>query len=82
MKYFREELDYGYAIVYSQISDNLTQRALNGELTAMIFWLKCRARWSERGLIQQEGADASGNASGDATVVILPDNGRDPQPQS
>jgi hypothetical protein len=47
-KHFREELDRGVVEANSQVSQSLFKEAVNGNVTAAIFWLKCRAKWRER----------------------------------
>ena len=46
-RHFREELDHGLADANSQIAGALYQKALSGDTTAMIFWLKTRGGWRE-----------------------------------
>lgn len=47
-KHFREELDHGATDANSQIANALYKKAKDGDTTAQIFWLKCRAGWRER----------------------------------
>jgi hypothetical protein len=77
-KQLRDELDLGAAEANATIADNLFAAAKAGNITAMIFWLKTRARWREGGVPERLApeADAGSNSQ---TVVILPDNGRDPE---
>ena len=44
---FREELDTGALKANAQIAGALYKKAIAGDTTAMIFWLKTRARWRE-----------------------------------
>ena len=74
----RDDLDGGVAEANAIVSGCLFAAAKGGNITAQIFWLKSRARWRER--------DAADNraAAGDAevnspVVLVLPDNGRDPE---
>lgn len=46
-KHFRNELDSGAPKANAIIADKLFQQAKGGNITAMIFWLKTRARWRE-----------------------------------
>jgi|SRR5579872_50525 len=48
-KHFRSELDRAAVEVNTQVAQTLYKKALAGDTTAMIFWLKCRANWRERG---------------------------------
>ena len=76
-KRFREELDRGVAEANAMVAGYLFNSAKQGNVSAQIFWLKTRAHW-------REGA-APGPISGANTgasspvVLILPDNGRDPE---
>jgi hypothetical protein len=47
-KHFREELNRGATEANSQIANALFKKAKDGDTTAQIFWLKCRAGWRER----------------------------------
>ncbi len=46
-KHFREELSIGLADANAQIAGALYRKAIEGDTTAMIFWLKSRAGWRE-----------------------------------
>jgi len=46
-KYYREELDLGGTKANAQVAGYLFNSARSGNVTAMIFWLKTRARWKE-----------------------------------
>ena len=54
-KYYREELDLGLVAANAQIGGALFKKAMGGDTTAMIFWLKTRARWSEKQEIEHSG---------------------------
>lgn len=47
-KHFRHELDQGAAEANAMVAGYLFQAAKEGNVTAMIFWLKTRARWNDR----------------------------------
>ena len=47
-KHFREELNRGGTEANSQIAHALFKKAKDGNTTAQIFWLKCRAGWREQ----------------------------------
>ena len=47
-KHFREELNTGTADANAQVAQSLYKKALNGDVVAAIFWMKCRAKWSDR----------------------------------
>ena len=46
-KYYRPELDRGRIDANAIIAGTLFKEAQNGNTSAMIFWLKTRARWKE-----------------------------------
>jgi hypothetical protein len=46
-KCYREELDLGETKANAQVAGFLFTAAKSGNVTAMIFWLKTRARWKE-----------------------------------
>lgn len=46
-KYYREELDNAVLAANSKVANRLYNKAVNmDDTSAMIFWLKTRARWS------------------------------------
>lgn len=47
-KYYRAELDQSLAKANATIGGVLFNKAKAGDTAAMIFWMKTRARWSER----------------------------------
>ena len=75
-KRFRDELDRGVAETNAMISGFLFNAAKAGNIAAIIFWLKTRAHWRERG--EADGPNASAGSNSDA-VLVLPDNSRDPE---
>lgn len=59
-KYYREELDKGEAAMNLNVATNLYTMATGNDrnaVTAAIFWLKTRARWSETKRVEHTGAD-------------------------
>ena len=56
----------------------LFAKAKAGDVTAQIFWLKTRAHWRERAAPEHPAADSDTEASS-PVVLLLPDNGRDPE---
>ncbi len=48
VKHCKEELEKGHIITTTKVAETLYNQAMGGNTTALIFWLKCRARWSER----------------------------------
>jgi hypothetical protein len=75
-KHLRGELDRGAAEATAAVASYLFANAKGGNVAAQIFWLK-RARWREGRAPEDPvpGAEAGSNSC----VVILPDNGRDPE---
>lgn len=57
-KHYRTELDTGAIIANSQVASTLFKKA-NGNgpasVTAAIFWLKCRAGWQDKTVIEHKG---------------------------
>jgi hypothetical protein len=47
-KYYRPELDTGAVAANAKVAGTLFKLATGGNVTAAIFWLKCRARWHEK----------------------------------
>jgi hypothetical protein len=76
-RYFRKELDAGLPEAIAKMSSKLFQKGIDGDITAMIFWLKTRARWKETTVHEMTGADGEPLAApslGDfyATVQVVP----------
>ena len=69
-KYFREELASGLSAANTKVAQALYKQALGGNTTAMIFWLKCRARWTERQALEMSGPE--GGPVPVRGVVVLP----------
>jgi hypothetical protein len=77
-KRFRDELDRGVAEANATISGSLFGAAKGGNVTAQIFWLKTRAHWRERIVADDPIPNAVAESSTEV-VLVLPDNGRDPE---
>lgn len=45
--HFKTELIDGLSVANSKVAGKLFSTAINGNVTAMIFWLKTRAKWKE-----------------------------------
>jgi hypothetical protein len=76
-KHFRQELSDGLWQANFTVANKLFSAALNGNITAQIFWLKNRAGWQDA---RQRGTDDAGpepGATGDVKTYELPHNGRD-----
>jgi hypothetical protein len=74
----RDELDRGMAEANAEVVGCLFAKAKGGDVTAQIFWQKTRAHWRESKEPENPitGTDTEPNSQ---VVVILPDNGRDPE---
>jgi len=57
-KHYRDELDTGHIKANAHIAESLYKAARGGNVTAMIFWLKTRARW--KGPVHELGARDGG----------------------
>jgi hypothetical protein len=77
-KRLRDELDRGVAEANATISGYLFAAAKAGNIAAIIFWLKTRANWRER-RSPDEAIPAIGTEANSNVVLVLPDNGRDPE---
>jgi hypothetical protein len=59
-KWFRQELDLGSAEATAKVAQTLFQQATSGTNTAaMIFWLKARAGWREKQVVEVTGEDGA-----------------------
>jgi hypothetical protein len=76
-KRFREELDRGVAEANAMVAGYLFNSAKQGSVAAQIFWLKTKAHWRE-GTAPNSVLDTPADPSSQV-VLVLPDNGRDPE---
>jgi hypothetical protein len=76
-KRLRDELDRGIAEANATVAGYLFNQAKAGNTTAIIFWLKTRARWREQGAAEEPPLAAEGRPN--AEILLLPDNTRDPE---
>ena len=58
-KYYKLELDDGRIDAIAQVGQSLYEQAKNGNITAMIFWLKTRAGWKETQVQEHTGPDGT-----------------------
>ena len=58
-KYYRRELDTARALANAHVGGALFNKALAGDTTAQIFWMKTRARWKEEQIIEHTGPGGS-----------------------
>jgi hypothetical protein len=73
-KYYRNELDIGTTKLNAQVAQNLFKIATGkdkGAVTAAIFWLKTRARWTERIDISNEDGSLKPEATQVAVIAAL-----------
>lgn len=57
--HYRDELDLAAAKANATIGGALFNKAKSGDTAAMIFWMKTRARWSERSEFDHTSSDGS-----------------------
>lgn len=57
--HYRRELDLAAAECNATIAECLYQKAKKGDTTAMIFWLKTRARWRESTTLNHTSEDGT-----------------------
>jgi hypothetical protein len=81
-KYFRHELDSGIIETNAMVAGSLFKLAISGNVSAQIFWLKCRSKWREDtkgpGLTAEQAAEAVRAAVAAANAVV----GGPPDPHS
>ena len=71
-KYYRDELDTAKAQANASIAGRLYKKAMDGDTTAMIFWLKTQAKWRETIDISNE--DGSLQQAPIQQAVLIPLN--------
>ena len=59
IKHYRKELDTAMVMANATIAQTLFKQAKDGNTSAAIFWLKCRAGWSEKQQIEHSGANGA-----------------------
>jgi len=57
--HYRDELDLALAKANATIGGSLFNKAKGGDTTAMIFWMKTRAKWKETQEIEHTSPDGS-----------------------
>ena len=57
VKYYGIEIDQSKSKVVMQIGGKLIQKAINGDNTCMIFYLKTQAGWREKSELELTGKD-------------------------
>ena len=54
-KYYREELDEAAIKANANVANTLYKKAMSGDTTSLIFWLKTRAGWKETSVTEKVG---------------------------
>ena len=62
-RHFREEINRGVLEANGKAAQTLLKKISEGNVTAAIFWLKCRGHWREEG-------PSEPNASGPAPFIV------------
>ena len=58
-KYFRRELDTGSIEATSKVAQSLYKAATSGNVGAAIFWMKARAGWREKQVVEHTGEEGA-----------------------
>lgn len=64
-RHYRGELDRATVTAVAKVAESLFQKAIGGDVTAMIFWLKARAGWTDK-----PAADSGDDAPLPTRVVV------------
>lgn len=71
-KHFREELDRGAVEATAKVAQSLFQMATTGKnVAAAIFWMKARARWTERHEVELQPARPLAGVSGESLLRMI-----------
>jgi hypothetical protein len=74
-KYYREELDQALAKANASIGGALFNKAKSGDTSAMMFWLKTRAGFSEKREVNHTSSDGSMSPKGKTLDDFYSDTG-------
>lgn len=67
--HFRNELDIGSTLAIVKVAEALFQKAMNGDVACMIFFLKTRGRWTTQSSTQDDNyLDADPTTLSDAEL--------------
>lgn len=58
-QHYKEELNFGRAKANASVAGKLFSRAMNGDVTAQIFWLKAQANWSDKQQVEFTSEDGT-----------------------
>lgn len=67
-RHFADELDNGNDIANAAVAGSLYQNAVDGTVSAQIFWMKTIARWSDKDMSDPRLVDTVEAAAEEATV--------------
>lgn len=70
-KYFRAELDEATAKGVANVASTLYAKAMSGDVTSMIFYLKTRGRWREKASVGDEDNPLVIRTEGDPLDLAL-----------
>ena len=68
-KHFSQELSVGKVKTITKVSDSLVRQALAGNMTAAIFYLKCKAGWKEPPTIVENTGPNGGPQQHEHSVI-------------
>lgn len=74
-KHFRRELDLGIAKANARVGKSLFDQAVNGNVTAAIFWTKSRMGWRETVNINHSGNIGRARELSDDTLAGIARDG-------
>ena len=69
-KYYKKELKIGHIKANAAVASKVYQEAINGNMTAALFWLKTRAGWRETQKVEMS-ADVNTELNGKVTLADL-----------
>jgi len=83
-KHYKREIEQGTSKVVGDVAGSLYKKAMDPKggmpsVTAAIWITKTRGKWRETIVSELSGADGSPLPVANNTVIVLPDNGRDPE---
>lgn len=70
-KYFKDEMLEGKATANAKISQVLFQKAIGGNVPALIFWAKTQMKWKETSGVELTGEDGGNIEISDAKAKLL-----------
>lgn len=73
--HYQHEIRFGKAMANAKVAAALFNKAIGGDVAAMIFWLKTQAGWSEKTRVEHSGPDGSPIVVYDAIKRTIVDPG-------